>query len=82
MGKLNNNTKYYELLKEEGENDIFVRVLNGVNLEYLNSELEWIPNQEWFVAMFYDGDIDYKEVSEDVVNKYIIEHLNSKKMIR
>ena len=76
------NIKYYKLLKEEGENDIFVRVLDDINLEYLNSELEWIPNQEWYVAMFYDGDIDYKEVKSDDINKYIMEHLNSKKMIR
>ena len=76
------NIKYYKLLKEEGENDIFVRVLDDVNLEYLNSELEWIPNQEWYVAMFYDGDIDYKEVKSDDIDKYIMEHLNSKKMIR
>ena len=76
------NIKYYKLLKEEGENDIFVRVIDDINLEYLNSELEWIPNQEWYVAMFYDGDIDYKEVKSDDIDKYIMEHLNSKKMIR
>ena len=73
--------KYYRL-KEEGENDIFVRVRNEVNLEYLNSEFEWIPNQEWFVSMFYDKDVDYEEVLENDVNLYIANKLNSKKMTR
>ncbi len=73
--------RYYRL-KEEGENDIFVRVRNEVNLEYLNSEFEWIPNQEWFVSMFYDKDIDYEEVLENDVNLYIANKLNSKKMTR
>ena len=68
--------RYYRL-KEEGENDIFVRVRNEVNLEYLNSEFEWIPNQEWFVSMFYDKDIDYEEVLENDVNLYIANKLNS-----
>ena len=62
--------RYYRL-KEEGENDIFVRVRNEVNLEYLNSEFEWIPNQEWFVSMFYDKDIDYEAINSNIVENKI-----------
>lgn len=69
--------KYY--MRKSGT---IVRVVDGVILEYLNSECSWIPNQEWFVSMFVDGEDDYIEISKDKVDNYINDKLNSKKMIR
>ena len=76
--KEKNNIKYYKLL---GEDDIvtYIRVVDDVNLEYLNRENEWVKNQEWYVAIFIDGEEDYLEVTENEVFQYIYDRLNSKK---
>lgn len=71
------NIKYY--MRKSGA---IVRVIDGVVLEYLNAECSWIPNQEWFVSMFVDGEDDYIEITKERVDKYINDKLNSKKMIR
>ena len=64
--------KYY--IRKSGR---IVRVIDDVTLEYLNEECEWIPNQEWYVAMFIDGEDEYKEVSPEYVKQIINEKLNS-----
>lgn len=71
------NIEYY--MRKSGT---IVRVKDGVILEYLNAECNWIPNQEWFVSMFVDGEDDYIEITKEHVDKYINDQLNSKKMIR
>ena len=71
------NIEYY--MRKSGT---IVRVTDGVILEYLNTECNWIPNQEWFVSMFVDGEDDYTKITKEYVDKYINDQLNSKKMIR
>ena len=61
---------------------IIVRVVDGVTLEYLSKEYNWIPNQEWFVSMFVDGVDDYISLTKEQVDAYLEEKLNSKKMTR
>ena len=73
----NNNIKYY--MRRSG---VIVRVRDDVTLEYLSKEFEWVPNQEWFVSMFVDGDDDYIEINEKQVEDFLEEKLNSKKIIR
>ena len=74
---MEDNIKYY--MRKTGA---IVRVTDGVVLEYLNSECSWIPNQEWFVSMFVDGEDDYKELTKEQVDNFINTKLNSKKMTR
>ncbi len=64
--------KYYR--RKSG---IIVRVIDDITLEYLNEECEWVPNQEWYIAMFIDGEDDYEEISEEYVNSVIKNKLNS-----
>jgi hypothetical protein len=71
------NVKYY--LRKSG---VYVRVVDDVNLEYLTSGCEWLPNQEWFLSMFIDGEDEFIEVPKEIVDNYIKEQLNSKKMTR
>ena len=72
------NIKYYQ--RRSG---VIVRVKDDVTLEYLSKEYEWIPNQEWYVSMFVDGDDDFIEISEKDVEEFLEEKLNSnKKMTR
>ena len=71
------NIKYY--MRRSG---VIVRVRDDVTLEYLSKEFEWVPNQEWFVSMFVDGDDDYIEISKKQVEEFLEEKLNSKKIIR
>ena len=72
------NVKYYQ--RRSG---VIVRVKDDVTLEYLSKEYEWIPNQEWYVSMFVDGDDDFIEISEKDVEEFLEEKLNSnKKMTR
>ena len=71
------NVKYY--MRRSG---VIVRVRDDVTLEYLSKEFEWVPNQEWFVSMFVDGDDDYIEIDEKQVEDFLEEKLNSKKIIR
>ena len=59
-----------------------VRVTDGVVLEYLNSECNWVLNQEWFVSMFVDGEDEFVSLSEEQVDDFINRKLNSKKMMR
>ena len=73
----NNKIKYY--MRRSG---VIVRVRDDVTLEYLSKEFEWVPNQEWFVSMFVDGDDDYIEINEKQVEDFLEEKLNSKKIIR
>ncbi len=61
---------------------VIVRVIDGVVLEYLNKEFNWIPNQEWFVSMFVDGEDEYIPLSKEKVDSLLEEKLNSKKMTR
>lgn len=74
---MNNKIKYY--LRKSG---VIVRIIDDVILEYLSTECEWLPNQEWFVSMFVDGEDEFKEISEEEVENYIKNKKNSKKMIR
>ena len=74
---MDNKIRYY--IRKSG---VIVRVVDEVILEYLNSECEWLPNQEWFVSMFVDGEDEFKEISEEEVNTYINNKMNSKKLIR
>ena len=69
--------KYY--MRSSG---IYVRVINDVYLECLNSECRWVPNQEWFVSMFVDGEDEFKELAKEDVEMYINNKMKSKKMIR
>ena len=72
------NVKYYQ--RRSG---VIVRVKDDVTLEYLSKEYEWIPNQEWYVSMFVDGDDDFIEINEKDVEEFLEEKLNSnKKMTR
>ena len=71
------NIKYYQ--RRSG---VIVRVIDDVTLEYLSKEYEWIPNQEWYVSMFVDGDDDFIEIKEEDVEEFLEEKLNSKKMTR
>ena len=72
------NIKYYQ--RRSG---VIVRVKDDVTLEYLSKEYEWIPNQEWYVSMFVDGDDDFIEIDEKDVEEFLEEKLNSnKKMTR
>lgn len=73
----NESIKYY--MRRSG---VIVRVRDEVTLEYLSKEYEWVPNQEWFVSMFVDGDDDYIEISKKQVEEFLDEKLNSKKIIR
>ena len=75
--KNDNKIKYY--MRRSG---VIVRVRDDVTLEYLSKEYEWVPNQEWFVSMFVDGDDDYIEINEKQVEDFLEEKLNSKKIIR
>lgn len=67
---------------------VIVRLIDGVTLEYLNSEYNWLPNQEWFVSMFVDGEDEFTKLTKEQVDNYINNKinanlsLNSKKMIR
>ena len=67
---------------------VIVRLIDGVILEYLNSEYNWLPNQEWFVSMFVDGEDEFTRLTKEQVDNYINNKinanlsLNSKKMIR
>ena len=74
---MKNNIKYY--MRRSG---VIVRVRDEVTLEYLSKEYEWVPNQEWFVSMFVDGDDDYIEIDKKQVDDFLEEKLNSKKMTR
>ncbi len=74
---MKDNIQYY--MRKSGA---IVRLRNGIILEYLNPECDWLPNQEWFVSMFVDGEDDYIELTEEQVNSFINRKLNSKKMIR
>ena len=65
------NVKYY--MRRSG---VIVRVRDDVTLEYLSKEFEWVPNQEWFVSMFVDGDDDYIEIDEKQVEDFLEEKLN------
>lgn len=71
------NVKYY--MRRSG---VIVRVRDDVTLEYLSKEYEWVPNQEWFVSMFVDGDDDYISIDEKQVEDFLEEKLNSKKITR
>ena len=72
------NIKYYQ--RRSG---VIVRVKDDVTLEYLSKEYEWIPNQEWYVSMFVDGEDDFIEIDEKDVEEFLEEKLNSnKKMTR
>ena len=72
------NIKYYQ--RRSG---VIVRVKDDVVLEYLSKEFEWIPNQEWYLSMFVDGNDDYIEIDEKEVEDFLEEKLNSnKKMTR
>ncbi len=71
------NVKYY--MRRSG---VIVRVRDDVTLEYLSKEYEWVPNQEWFVSMFVDGDDDYIRIDEKQVEDFLEEKLNSKKITR
>ena len=71
------NVKYY--MRRSG---VIVRVRDDVTLEYLSKEYEWVPNQEWFVSMFVDGDDDYIKIDEKQVEDFLEEKLNSKKITR
>ena len=62
---------------------VIVRLIDGVMLEYLNSEYNWLPNQEWFVSMFVDGEDEFIPLAKEQVDNYINNKLNSvKKIIR
>ena len=69
----NHNISYYV----RKPNDVIVRLVDGVNLEYLNPECKWMPNQEWFVSMFVDREDIYQEISEAEALHRIYEKLNS-----
>lgn len=71
------NVKYY--MRRSG---VIVRVRDDVTLEYLSKEYEWVPNQEWFISMFVDGDDDYISIDEKQVEDFLEEKLNSKKITR
>ncbi len=55
----------------------YVRVIDGVILQYLNPECNWIYNQEWFASMFIDGEDEYVPCTEKEVDSYIKACLNS-----
>ena len=80
------NTRYFkrEDLNENGViSYTYVRLVGETTLEYLNLEYEWKPNQEWFVSMFYDGEVSFVEVSKEEVDEYIVgQIMPSKKLIR
>lgn len=67
-----NNVKYY--IRKSG---VIVRVIDDTSLEYLNKEFNWVPNQEWYISMFVDGEDAYHEVDEKMVLDYIDHNLNS-----
>lgn len=67
-----NNVKYY--IRKSG---VIVRVIDDTSLEYLNKEFNWVPNQEWYISMFVDGEDTYQEVDEKMVSDYIDHNLNS-----
>jgi len=71
------NIKYY--MRKSGT---IVRVIDGVAVEYLNSECNWVLNQEWFVSMFVDGEDEFISLTEQQVDDFINKKLNSKKMMR
>jgi len=62
---------------------IIVRVIDGVTLQYLDDNFEWITNQEWYKTMFIDGDDEYDKLTKDEVKEYINnKRMNLKKLIR
>ena len=71
---MSKNIEYY--MRKSG---IIVRLKDGIILEYLNRDCEWLPNQEWFVSMFVDGEDEFVQVTPEFVNDYINKKLNSKK---
>ncbi len=66
------NIKYYR--RASG---VIVRVIDDVALEYLNKEADWVPNQEWYISMFIDGEDEYQEISKAEVNACIDSILNN-----
>lgn len=68
----NDNISYY--IRKSG---VVVRLINGVILEYLNPECKWIPNQEWYMSMFVDGEEELQRISKNQVETIINAKLNS-----
>lgn len=80
------NTRYFkrEDLNENGViSYTYLRLVGKTTLEYLNREYEWKSNQEWFVSMFYDGEVSFVEVPKKEVDEYIAAQIMpNKKLIR
>lgn len=75
-------SKYqYYLRKRSG---IFVRVINGLTMEYLDKNGEWqeTPNGEWLFDLETGDDSEFKKVTINQVNHYLNDIENSKKMTR
>ena len=67
------NVKYYRV-----EKNGILRLVNGVDVDSLDINGNWIPNQ-YFYSMFVDGMVDYVEITEDEVKQEIEERKNGKR---
>ncbi len=56
---------------------VIVRLIDDVALEYLTKEAIWVPNQEWYISMFIDGEDEYQEISKAEVSSVIDNILNN-----
>ena len=75
-------SKYqYYLRKRSG---IFVRVINGLTMEYLDKNGEWqeTPNGEWLFDLETGDDSEFQSVTINQINHYLNDIENSKKMTR
>ncbi len=71
--KVENEYRYYKratgVVVRVSERDIVLQVLI---YDKKNDQFLWIPNQEWYMSMFADGDDNiYQEVSKDYVENYM-----------
>jgi len=64
---MNEDTKYYR--REKGG---IVKLEDKVSLYSLTAEGEWVPNQ-YAISMFYDGNVEYEEISATEVDAIIEE---------
>ena len=61
------NNRYFQR-----ETSGIVKLVNGINVFSLDLDGEWVPNQ-YLYGMFYDGTVDYEEISEETVQAIIID---------
>ena len=60
---MSENVKYFR--REAGG---IVRLTDNVTVHSLNLNGQWVPNQD-AISMFYDGMVDYEEITEEEMLK-------------